>query len=241
MKLFVETLAGKKMTVKVDPSDTINVVKAKIHEQQRLTFDDEELDDRRSVSYYRIHDGSTLRLGLRPRRKIEIFLKGLTAGKTTTHYFDELDTVDCVKAMIQERDGIPAAEQRLIYAGKQLEDGRTLAHYAIHDWATLHLVLRLRSCSQCPRTHESEPGQDQDSNAGSSDVITDVSPEAKHPKSKIATPIDAANLRRSSRSNKYDGFKVNLQSDSRIQKSKAKKRCFPTSMGATKTEVEDTG
>ncbi|KAF7099326.1 hypothetical protein CFC21_100967 [Triticum aestivum] len=131
------------MTVKVDPSDTINVVKAKIHEQQCLTFDDEELDDRRSVSYYRIHDGSTLRLGLRPRRKIQIIVKGLT-GKASTHYFEELDTVDCVKAMIQERDGIPAAEQRLIYAGKQLEDGRTLAHYAIHDWATLHLVLRLR-------------------------------------------------------------------------------------------------
>ncbi|XP_044429051.1 polyubiquitin-like isoform X2 [Triticum aestivum] len=117
MKLFVETLAGKKIAVKVDPSDTINVVKAKIHEQQRLTFDDEDLDDTRSVAYYRIHDGSTLRLGLRPRRKIEIFVKGL-AGKTTTHYFEELDTVDCVKAMIQESDGMPADEQRLIHAGE---------------------------------------------------------------------------------------------------------------------------
>ncbi|XBI07213.1 hypothetical protein VPH35_135145 [Triticum aestivum] len=240
MKLFVETLAGKKITVKVDPSDTINVVKAKIHEQQCLTFDDEDLDDGRSVAYYRIHDGSTLRLGLRPRRKIEIFLKGLS-GKTTTHYFEELDTVDCVKAMIQERDGIPADEQRLIHAGKQLEDGRTMADYALKDYATMHLLLRLRSCSQCPSTHESEPAQDQDSNAGSFNVITDVSPEAKHPKSKIATPIDAANLRRSSRSNKYDGFKVNLQSDSRIQKFKAKKRCFPTPIGATKSEDEDAG
>lgn len=150
MKLFVETLAGK-ITVKVDPTDTINVVKAKVHEQQCLTFVDEELEDRRSVAYYRIQDGSTLHLGLRQRRKIEIFVKGLT-GKTTTHYFEDQDTVDCVKAMIQERDGIPAAEQRLIYAGKQLEDGRTMADYTIQDWATFHLVLRLRSCSgQCPR------------------------------------------------------------------------------------------
>ncbi|KAE8798152.1 polyubiquitin-like [Hordeum vulgare] len=241
MWIFVDTLGGKKITVKVDPSDSINIVKAKVHEQQSLIFADEELDERRSVAYYRIRDRSTLCLRLRKTSKIEIFVKGLS-GKTTTHYFDDLHTtVDSVKAMIQERHGIAAKEQRLIFAGRQLEDGHTLADYAVQDHATLHLVLRLRSCAgRCPRPHESEPGQDQDSNAGS-DVITDISPEEKHPKRKITTPIDAANLRRSSRSNKYDGFKVNLQPESRIRKSKVKKRCFPSSTGATKSEVEDAG
>ncbi|XP_044956487.1 polyubiquitin-like [Hordeum vulgare subsp. vulgare] len=148
MWIFVDTLAGKKITVKVDPSDSINIVKAKVHEQQSLIFADEELDERRSVAYYRIRDRSTLCLGLRKTSKIEIFVKGLS-GKTTTHYFDDLHTtVNCVKAMIQERHGIAAKEQRLIFAGRQLEDGHTLADYAVQDHATLHLVLRLRSCME---------------------------------------------------------------------------------------------
>ncbi|XP_037467978.1 polyubiquitin-like [Triticum dicoccoides] len=152
MKLFVETFIGTMISINVDPSDTINVVKAKIQDQQRLTFGEDELEDKRTVADYGIKDESTIRLHLRClRRKIRIYLKGLT-GKTTTHHFENLDTIACVKAMIQDRDGIPTDYQKLIYAGKHLEDGRTMDDYAIQDDATFHLVLRLRSCSgQCPR------------------------------------------------------------------------------------------
>ena len=147
MQIFVEKRNGGQLPVDVAVSDTIGSVKARIQvvygippDEQRLFYDEDSqglLEDGRTLSDYELQNEDAVLVLKVP---MQIFAKTL-GGDSITIYVDAFDTIDNVKLHIQDQEGIPPDEQRLIFGTTVLSVGAwTLNGYGIRDAAVLLLV-----------------------------------------------------------------------------------------------------
>ena len=150
MQIFVKTQTGEIITLQIQASDTIKIVKSKIqdkkdipHNQQCLTFDGEELQNEYTLSHYDIASESTLNL-MAVGRSMQVFIGIVQTNKRITLEVEPSNTIKIVKHKIQDKASIPPNKQTLTFAGKILKDELALSDYKILNKSILYLALKIR-------------------------------------------------------------------------------------------------
>ena len=146
MLIYVKSLTGKTVTLEAVSADSIKYVKQMLQkkegippDQQRLIFAGKQLQDHHTLGYYHIQKESTIHIVLRLRGGMQIFVKTV-AGKTIALEVDPADSIENVKQKVCDKVGIPAIQQRLTFASKELKNDRTLSDYNVPKESSLHLV-----------------------------------------------------------------------------------------------------
>ncbi|KAG2113982.1 ubiquitin-related domain-containing protein [Suillus cothurnatus] len=163
----IRTIHDQKLDIFAPSNSLVLFLKHKISEiikvdaeHQRLMFSGQVLQDDNTLEYYGVANGNVIQLAIplasttavktetRRRRQgheseVQIFVKNLN-GKTMALMISPTSTVEDLMQKIEEKTAIPPSEQRILFSGKQLVPGKTLADYNISKESTLHLVLRLR-------------------------------------------------------------------------------------------------
>lgn len=144
--VFLKTLTGRTIMLRVTPSDTVAQVKAKIEEQedipvdkQRLIFVGEQLNDFERLLDYRIEHESAVHLVIRTGNGFQVFVR-LPSGRMLTFEVHPNEEFVGIKRKIQERHGLPMDLQQLFYNGQELRENGTYQEYNIQSNSIIELV-----------------------------------------------------------------------------------------------------
>ncbi|KAK2902128.1 ubiquitin-like protein ISG15 [Channa argus] len=153
MDITIKMLNGTVHTLTVYPEDTVGELKNLIYSQlgepphkQKLVFVNGQRidlsDDSRTVGSYGLQSGSTVSLLVTQPANFQVFLKN-DKGRTNAYETTPEETVQSFKARVEQREKVPVSQQRLVYQGREMRDGK-LSDYQVEAYSTIDLCLRLR-------------------------------------------------------------------------------------------------
>ncbi|XP_017269229.1 ubiquitin-like protein ISG15 [Kryptolebias marmoratus] len=153
MEIFITMLCGSSHPLTVNPHDTVGSLKTSIQDKlgepagsQRLVYDNGRgtllEDDSRSLSSYGLQPGARVSLLVTRPATVQVFLRN-EKGQTKTFHVRAEETVKEFRRRVQETEGVPESQQRLIHEGREMMDGQ-LRDYGVKELSTIYLTLRLR-------------------------------------------------------------------------------------------------